>query len=107
MKHKLPRTVVVLGLVSFINDMASEMVTPFIPILIATVLGAGPLILGVVEGVADAAASFLKLWAGRYSDARRGRRKQLTATCMALHSVFSAHWIMPEQWSAACWRLPH
>ncbi|MEO8331520.1 MAG: MFS transporter [Gallionella sp.] len=53
------------------------MVTPFIPILIGTVLGAGPVILGLVEGVADAAASFLKLWAGRYSDAKQGRRKGL------------------------------
>jgi MFS family permease len=76
-RHKLPATVIAIGLVSFLNDMASEMVTPFIPILIATVLGAGPVILGLVEGVADAAASFLKLWAGRYSDGKRGRRKKL------------------------------
>lgn len=76
-RHKLPATVIAIGLVSFLNDLASEMVTPFIPILIATVLGAGPVILGLVEGVADAAASFLKLWAGRYSDGKRGRRKKL------------------------------
>ncbi|MDE2311145.1 MAG: MFS transporter, partial [Betaproteobacteria bacterium] len=87
MRHKLPRTVVILGLVSFFNDMASEMVTPFIPILIATVLGAGPVILGLVEGVADAAASFLKLWAGRYSDAGRGRRKRLTVSGYALSNL--------------------
>ena len=77
MKRKLPRTVIILGLVSFLNDMASEMVTPFIPILIATVMGAGPVILGLVEGVADAAASFLKLWAGRHSDMLGGKRKGL------------------------------
>lgn len=71
---------IVLGFVSFFNDMASEMVTPFIPILIATVLGAGPVILGLVEGVAEAVASLLKLWAGRYSDGARGRRKLLTLT---------------------------
>jgi MFS family permease len=76
-KHKLPPTVIAIGLVSFLNDLASEMVTPFIPILIATVLGAGPVILGLVEGVADAAASFIKLWAGRYSDGKHGRRKRL------------------------------
>ena len=76
-RHTLPPTVIAIGLVSFLNDMASEMVTPFIPILIATVLGAGPVVLGLVEGVADAAASFLKLWAGRYSDAKHGRRKKL------------------------------
>ncbi len=76
-RHTLPATVIAIGLVSFFNDLASEMVTPFIPILIATVLGAGPVILGLVEGLADAAASFLKLWAGRYSDRKHGRRKQL------------------------------
>ncbi len=75
MKRKLPRTVIILSLVSFLNDMASEMVTPFIPILIATVLGAGPMVLGLVEGVADAVASFLKLWAGRHSDVLGGKRK--------------------------------
>jgi MFS family permease len=76
-RHKLPATVIAIGLVSFLNDMASEMVTPFIPILVATVLGAGPVVLGLVEGVADAAASLLKLWAGRYSDFKHGRRKRL------------------------------
>ena len=75
MKRKLSRTVIIISLVSFLNDMASEMVTPFIPILIATVLGAGPMVLGLVEGVADAVASFLKLWAGRHSDVLGGKRK--------------------------------
>ena len=76
-RFKLPATVIAIGLVSFFNDLASEMVTPFIPILIATVLGEGPVILGLVEGMADAAASVLKLWAGHYSDAKHGRRKRL------------------------------
>jgi len=86
-RHKLPANVIAIGLVSFLNDMASEMVTPFIPILIATVLGAGPVILGLVEGVADAAASFLKLWAGRYSDAKRGRRKRLMVVGYGLSNL--------------------
>lgn len=75
--HTLSATVVAIGIVSFFNDLASEMVTPFIPIIVATMLGAGPVILGLVEGVADAAASFIKLWAGHYSDGKHGRRKQL------------------------------
>jgi len=86
-RHKLPATVIAIGLVSFLNDLASEMVTPFIPILIATVLGAGPVILGLVEGVADAAASFLKLWAGRYSDFKHGRRKRLMVFGYALSNL--------------------
>lgn len=100
MKRKLPRTVVMLGLVSFFNDMASEMVTPFIPILIATVLGAGPVILGLVEGVADAAASFLKLWAGRYSDAGHGRRKRLTVFGYALSNFARPLLGLVSSWGA-------
>lgn len=75
--RKLPRTVVLLGLVSFFNDFASDIVVPLIPILLATVLAAGPIALGLIEGVADALACFLKLWAGRHSDLMSGRRKGL------------------------------
>jgi MFS family permease len=74
---KLPRTVVVLGFVSFFNDFASDIVIPLIPILLATVLAAGPVVLGLIEGVADALACFLKLWAGRHSDVMSGQRKGL------------------------------
>lgn len=77
MKKTLPITVIVLGFVSFFNDLASEMVVPLIPILLASVLAAGPIALGLVEGVADAVASFLKLWSGRHSDILGGRRKGL------------------------------
>ena len=99
-KHKLPGTVVALGLVSFLNDLASEMVTPFIPILIATVLGAGPVILGLVEGVADAAASFLKLWAGRYSDLKHGRRKRLMVFGYGLSNLARPLLALVSSWGA-------
>ena len=99
-KHKLPGTVVAIGLVSFLNDLASEMVTPFIPILIATVLGAGPVILGLVEGVADAAASFLKLWAGRYSDRKHGRRKQLMVFGYGLSNLARPLLALVSSWGA-------
>lgn len=75
---RLPRTVIALGLVSLFNDLASEIVVPLIPILLATVLGAGPVALGLIEGVAEAVAALLKLWSGRRSDALGGRRKGLT-----------------------------
>ena len=73
-KH-LPRTVVVIGFVSLLNDFASEMVVPLIPLLLVTVLAAGPMALGLIEGVADTVSNLLKLWAGRHSDARQRRRK--------------------------------
>lgn len=73
--RKLPRTVVIIGLVSLFNDFASEMVVPLIPMLLATVLAAGPLALGLIEGVADTVSNLLKLWAGRHSDLYGRRRK--------------------------------
>ncbi len=85
--EKLPRTVVVLGVVSFFNDFASDIVVPLIPILLATVLSAGPIALGFIEGVADALACFLKLWAGRHSDIMRGRRKNLALTGYTLSNL--------------------
>jgi len=75
---RLPRTVVALGLVALFNDLASEIVVPLIPILLSTTMGVGPVVLGLVEGVADAVAAFLKLWSGQRSDALGGRRKGLT-----------------------------
>ncbi len=65
---RLPRTVVVLGWVSLLNDAASEMITPLLPIFLTATLGAGPAIVGLVEGVAEATASVLKLLAGRLND---------------------------------------
>lgn len=84
---KLPRTVLVLGFVSFFNDLASEIVVPLIPILLTSVLGAGPVALGLIEGVADAVAAFLKLWSGRRSDLLGGRRKPLMVAGYALSNL--------------------
>ena len=64
----LPRTVVILGLVSLLNDAASEMITPLLPIFLTVTLGAGPAIVGFVEGLAEATASILKLVSGRLAD---------------------------------------
>ncbi len=64
----LPRTVVVLGLVSLLNDAASEMVTPLLPVFLVATLGAGPTIVGLIEGLAETTASLLKLVSGRLAD---------------------------------------
>ncbi|MFQ5432939.1 MAG: hypothetical protein ACE5EN_10585 [Nitrospinota bacterium] len=68
MKKFLPRTVIVLGVVSFLNDSASDMITPLLPLFLTTTLGAGPAVVGLVEGVAEATASMLKLVSGRLAD---------------------------------------
>lgn len=68
MRSSLPRTVVVLGLVSLLNDTASEMITPLLPLFLTATLGAGPAVVGLVEGVAEATASLLKIVSGRLAD---------------------------------------
>ena len=86
-KRRLPRTVVVIGFVSLLNDFASEMVTPLIPLLLTTVLGAGPMVLGFIEGLADTTTNLLKLWAGRRSDQAQRRRKPFMLFGYALSNL--------------------
>ncbi|MRR33524.1 MFS transporter [bacterium] len=66
--------VLILGLVSFLTDMSSEMIYPLLPVFLTTVLGAGPAFLGVIEGVAESTASLLKLVSGIMSDRVRDRK---------------------------------
>ena len=65
---KLPRTVVILGLVSFFNDFASEMIYPIVPIFLTTVLQAPVPVVGIIEGIAEATAAVAKFLFGAYSD---------------------------------------
>lgn len=71
---KLPGIVVALGLASFFTDMSSEMIYPLLPVFLTTVLGASAVSLGIIEGIAETTASFLKLLSGIWSD-RVSRRK--------------------------------
>ena len=59
---------VILGLVSLLNDAASEMVTPLLPLFLTVTLGAGPAVVGLIEGAAESAASILKLASGWLTD---------------------------------------
>ncbi len=61
---------------SFLNDTASEMAYPLLPLFLVGILGAGPAFLGIVEGIAESTASLAKLGGGFLSD-RVGRRKIL------------------------------
>jgi MFS family permease len=63
-----------LGLASLLNDTASEMIYPLLPHFLLTILLGNRFYLGLIEGVADAVASFVKLWSGGRSD-QAGRRK--------------------------------
>src|SRR5215469_5940604 len=70
----LPRTVWLLGLISLVNDAASDMIYPLVPLYLTSVLMAGPKALGLIEGIAEAVSSLLKLFAGVLAD-RSGRTR--------------------------------
>lgn len=69
----LTRNLAVLTLVSLFQDAASELLYPLLPLLITGILAAPPVVLGVIEGVADATAGLVRYVAGRWSD-RVGRK---------------------------------
>ncbi|TMI45313.1 MAG: MFS transporter [Betaproteobacteria bacterium] len=81
--NKVPRTVWVLGFVSLCMDLSSELVHGLLPVFMTVVLGAGMVAVGVVEGIAEATASIVKLFSGVLSD-RLGRRKPLVVLGYAL-----------------------
>jgi MFS family permease len=67
---RLPAAVIALGFTSFFTDVGSEMIFPLLPAFVAS-LGAAPAFLGLVEGLADATSSLLKLASGYVSERRR------------------------------------
>lgn len=73
----LTRNLKVVSAVSLMQDAASELLYPLMPILLTTVLGAPAAVVGVVEGIAEGVAAATKLIAGRLSD--RFRKKPFIA----------------------------
>lgn len=70
----LPRNVWVVSLTSFFTDVSSEMVINLLPLFLANVLGVKTNIIGLIEGVAEATSSILKLFSGWFSDKVQGRK---------------------------------
>src|SRR3954447_16867052 len=64
----LPRTVWLVAMISLVNDAASDMIYPLVPLYLTSVLMAGPKALGLIEGIAEAVSSLLKLFAGILAD---------------------------------------
>jgi MFS family permease len=75
----LPRTFWLIGLISLLNDSASEMIYPLVPLYLASVLMAGPRALGLIEGIAEATASLLKLFSGVIVDRTRRAKPWVVA----------------------------
>jgi MFS family permease len=75
---KIPRGVWVLGFVSMLMDISSEMIHALLPVYLVTVMGASMLTVGFIEGIAEATASITRIFSGALSD-WLGKRKLLAA----------------------------
>ena len=83
---RIPRTVWALGAVSLCMDLSSELVHSLLPVYLTVVLGAGMAAVGLVEGIAEATASIVKVFSGALSD-RLGHRKPLVVLGYALAAL--------------------
>lgn len=94
----LPRPVWLLGWVSLLNDAATEMIYPLLPVYLSRVLGVGAVSLGIIEGVAEGVNSVLKVLSGRLSD-RWSRRKPIVIAGYALSSFARPFIAITAQWT--------
>src|SRR5256885_14537001 len=84
----LNRTVLGVGLTSLFSDWSHETATAVLPAFLAAI-GAGPVWLGAIEGIADGLSSFAKLAAGHFTD-RLNRRQPLAVFVYAFTALSTA-----------------
>lgn len=85
-QNGLLKNIVFLGLVSFFADISSEMVYPLIPLYLTAAFGAAPVLVGIIEGIAESLASLLKVFSGYISD--KYNRKKPIAFCGYASGLF-------------------
>jgi MFS family permease len=93
----LPRNVWAVGLTSFFMDISSEMVLNILPLFLANVLGVQTSVIGLIEGIAEATASLLKLFSGWLSD-RAGGRKWLAVAGYAVSAASKPFFYVASSW---------
>lgn len=97
--RNLPRNVWAVSLTSFFMDVSSEMVINLLPLFLANVLGIKTNLIGVIEGVAEATASILKLFSGWLSDKLRAR-KGLAVLGYGLSALAKPFFYIAASWEA-------
>ncbi|TKB86395.1 MAG: MFS transporter [Nitrospira sp.] len=84
--RRMPTGIWVLGVVSLLMDISSEMIHSLLPLFMVTTLGAGTIAVGIVEGLAESLALVVKVFSGTLSD-YLGRRKGLALCGYALGAL--------------------
>lgn len=97
----IPRGIWILGFVSLLMDVSSELIHSLLPVFMVTSLGASAFLIGMVEGIAEATALIVKVFSGAVSD-YFGRRKALAVMGYGLGALskplfalaISVHWVL-------------
>jgi MFS family permease len=97
--RSLPRNVWAVSLTSFFMDISSEMVINILPLFLSNVLGVGTSIIGLIEGIAEATASLLKVFSGWLSD-RLGARKWPAVVGYAISALSKPFFYFANAWTA-------
>ncbi len=96
----LPRNVWAVSLTSFLTDISSEMVINLLPLFLANVLGVKTNLIGVIEGIAEATSSTLKVFSGWLSDRLRAR-KWLAVAGYGLSTLAKPFFYFANAWAIA------
>jgi len=83
---RIPTGIWMLGFVSLLMDVSSEMIHSLLPVFMVTTLGASALAVGLIEGAAEATALIVKVFSGALSD-YLGKRKALAVVGYALGAL--------------------
>jgi len=91
------KNILFLGLVSFFIDLSTHMVYPLVPLYLVYAFGATPALIGVIEGVAESAASLLKVFSG-YATDRFKRKKALAFAGYVPASIYKLLLLLAGSW---------
>jgi len=86
-----------LGLISFFTDISTEMVYPLIPLYLVSRFGATPVLVGVIEGVAESLASLLKVFSGYVTD-KSQKKKAIAFSGYAAGLVYKLALLFAGSW---------
>lgn len=92
------RNIILLGLISCFADISSEMVYPLIPLYLTAAFGATPVLVGLIEGIAESIASLLKVFSGYISD-RFQHKKAIAFSGYATGLLYKIALIFATSWN--------
>jgi MFS family permease len=98
--RSLPRNVWAVSLTSFFMDISSEMILNVFPLFLSNVLGLSTSVIGIIEGIAEATASVLKVFSGWLSD-KIGGRKWLAVSGYGISALAKPLFYVANVWAVA------